>query len=227
MVGKEDLARHIEQTLLRPSATREEVTSFLEEARQYPFHAVMVNPTWVSLAARILEGTPILPGTAIGFPLGATLSEVKAEEARRSVALGAREVDVVINIGALKGHDDALVLSDLAGVVEAVRGVPGVDPTAITVKAILETCYLSDEEKERASRLAIEAGCDFIKTSTGFGPAGATPADVRLMSRVAAGRVRVKAAGGVATLAAALELIEAGADRLGTSKGVQILNDLA
>lgn len=227
MISQSDLANAIEQTLLRPTATRQEILAFLDEARRYRFFAAVVQPFWVALAAEEMASTGIRVGTAIGFPLGATTTEVKAFEAREAAAQGAREIDVVINIGALKGGEPDTVRDDLLRVVEAAKGAPGVASSEVTLKAILETCYLTDAEKELASQLAIEAGCDFIKTSTGFAAAGATLADVRLMKRVAGDRARVKAAGGIADLRSALALMEAGADRLGTSKGTQILAEHA
>lgn len=227
MSSRQDLAPMIEQTLLRPDATRAEVMEFLAQARKHKFFAAVVNPGWVALAAKEMAGTGTRIGTAIGFPLGATTSETKAREAAESIRLGAREIDVVINIGALKGGELDVVRDDLRRFVEACRNVSEAPSSEVTLKAILETCYLTDAEKERGVEAAIAAGCDFVKTSTGFGPRGATVSDVRLMARVAAGRAKVKAAGGIGTLQAALDLVEAGAERLGTSKGVQILAEQA
>lgn len=226
MITRDKLARMIEQTLVKPTASRQEVRAFLESARKHRFYAVVVNPTWVEVAVQEMAGTGIRTGTAIGFPLGATLTEVKAYEAARAVERGAREIDVVINIGALKGGEADLVREDMVAVVKAVRGVTGVDPRSVTVKAIIETCYLDEREKVLAAQLAAEAGCDFVKTCTGFGPRGVTVDDVVIIKRVLAGKAGIKASGGIDNLEFALRLIEAGATRLGTSKGVELIEEM-
>jgi deoxyribose-phosphate aldolase len=191
------------------------VARFCDEARRYGFAAVCVNPCWVACARERLLGTAVKVATVIGFPLGASTSLVKALEARDAIAAGAHELDMVINVGALKDRQDDLVARDIRGVVEAAAGAP--------VKVIIETSALTDEEKERACRLAAQAGAAFVKTSTGFGKGGATPEDVALMKRVVGPGVQVKASTGVKTLEDADRLIAAGATRLGTSSGPAIV----
>ncbi|NDD64134.1 MAG: deoxyribose-phosphate aldolase, partial [Acidobacteria bacterium] len=173
-----DVARYIDHTMLKPEATRGEIERLCEEARQYQFAAVCVNPIWVREAAVWLHGSPVRVCTVVGFPLGATLSDVKAYETRRAIFDGATEIDMVINVGALKSGDDDLVRRDIAVVVEAAHEACAV------VKVILETALLTDEEKVRASRLAQVAGADYVKTSTGFSHGGATVADIELMRQV-------------------------------------------
>ena len=214
-----DVARYIDHTMLKPEATRGEIERLCEEARQYQFAAVCVNPTWVREAAVWLHGSPVRVCTVVGFPLGATLSDVKAYETRRAIFDGATEIDMVINVGALKSGDDDLVRRDIAVVVEAAHEACAV------VKVILETALLTDEEKVRASRLAQVAGADYVKTSTGFSHGGATVADIELMRQVVGGNLGVKAAGGVKDLAAAREMIAAGATRIGASAGVRIVQE--
>lgn len=214
-----DVARYIDHTLLKPEATRDEIEKLCDEARQYQFASVCVNPTWVREAAVRLLGSPVRVCTVIGFPLGATLPDVKAYETRRAIFDGATEIDMVINIGALKSGDDAVVRDDIAAVVTAAH-----EACAI-VKVILETALLSDEEKRRACRLARDAGADFVKTSTGFSRGGATVADIDLMRRTVGDEIGVKAAGGVKDLAGAREMIAAGATRIGASAGVRIVQE--
>jgi deoxyribose-phosphate aldolase len=213
------LARLIDHTILKPEATPEQVTKLCEEARRFSFGAVCLNPTNVRLAASLLKGTPVAICTVAGFPLGATLSEVKAFEAAQVIAAGAREVDMVINIGALKAGDYALVRHDVAAVVQACR-----ERGALS-KVIIETAYLTTEEKIAACLLVQAAGADFVKTSTGFGPAGATIDDVALMRRVVGPRMGVKAAGGIRDLATARAMVQAGATRIGASASVKIMQD--
>ncbi|MFA6092193.1 MAG: deoxyribose-phosphate aldolase [Elusimicrobiota bacterium] len=209
------LAAMVDHTLLKPNAVREEIVRLCEEARRHSFASVCVNPCHVALCAQRLKGCSVKVCTVIGFPLGATTSPVKAFEARESAADGAEELDMVINVGALKSGDDDCVRADI----RAVRGaIPG-----RTLKVILETSLLTDEEKVRACRLAQEAGADFVKTSTGFSGAGATVEDVRLMRETVGPRMGVKASGGIRDFAAARAMVEAGATRLGTSSGVAIL----
>lgn len=214
-----DVAQYIDHTLLKPEATRAEVERLCEEARNYGFASVCVNPTWVKECAFRLYGSPVKVCTVVGFPLGATLPDVKAYETRRAIFDGATEIDMVINVGALKSGDDATVKRDICAVVDAAH-----EACAI-VKVILETALLTDEEKVRACQLAREAGADFVKTSTGFSKGGATVADIELMRRTVGEEVGVKAAGGVKDLAAAREMIAAGATRIGASAGVRIVQE--
>ncbi len=214
-----DVAKYIDHTLLKPEATRAEIEKLCREARDFKFASVCVNPTWVKECAFILHGSPVKVCTVIGFPLGATLPDVKAYETRRAIFDGATEIDMVINIGALKSGDDSTVKRDLRAVVEAAH-----EACAI-VKVIIETALLTDDEKVRACVLAKEAGADFVKTSTGFSQGGATVADIELMRRAVGHDLGVKAAGGVKDLAAARELIAAGATRIGASAGVKIVRE--
>lgn len=217
--GAGDLARYIDHTLLKPEATRAEIERLCAEARANSFASVCVNPTWVKESAFALYGSPVKVCTVIGFPLGATLPDVKAYETRRAIFDGATEIDMVINIGALKSGDDETVRRDIRAVVEAAH-----DACAI-VKVIIETALLSDEEKVRACLLARDAGADFVKTSTGFSKGGATVDDIALMRRTVGEGMGVKAAGGVKDLAAAREMIAAGATRIGASAGVRIVQE--
>lgn len=205
----------IDHTLLKADAGRAAILKLAEEAKQYGFASVCVNPTWVKTAAEILKDSPVKVCTVIGFPLGASAPEVKAFEAAHAIAEGAGEVDMVINIGALKDGDDEFVRRDIAGVVQASAG-------KALVKVIIETCLLTDEEIVRASKLSVEAGADFVKTSTGFSTGGATVEAVELMRKTVGPDVGVKASGGVRSLADAEAMIKAGATRLGTSAGVAI-----
>lgn len=209
------MARMIDHTLLKPDATREEIIRLCDEAKQYRFASVCVNPAYVSAAAKMIAGSGVKVCTVIGFPLGASTSAVKAFEARDAIDQGADEIDMVINIGALKSKDDALVEADIRAVREAVHGK--------ILKVILETTLLSQEEKVRACLLAKKAGADFVKTSTGFAGGGATVEDVRLMRKTIGPGMGLKASGGIRDAAAARAMIEAGATRLGTSSGVKIV----
>ncbi|MGE0104065.1 MAG: deoxyribose-phosphate aldolase [Blastocatellales bacterium] len=210
---------YIDHTLLKPDATRDEITKLCEEARKFNFASVCINPTWVREAAFLLHGSSVKTCTVVGFPLGATLSDVKAYETRRAIFDGATEIDMVINIGALKSGDDLTVKRDICAVVDAAH-----DACAI-VKVIIETALLTDDEKVRACLLAKEAGADFVKTSTGFSKGGATVADIELMRRTVGSEIGVKAAGGVKDLASAREMIAAGATRIGASAGVKIVQE--
>jgi deoxyribose-phosphate aldolase len=210
-----------DHTLLKPEATREQVIRLAEEAAEHRFTCAMVNPAWVPEVVSVLRGTGIATGTVIGFPLGASLTETKAAEAASLAALGAHDLDMVINIGWMRSGLDRLVADDIAAVARAAH-----DAGAI-VKVILETCLLTDEEKRRASRLAIDAGADFLKTSTGFSTHGATPADVTLLREIAGLHTGVKASGGIRTLADARAMIAAGANRIGASASVSIVQALA
>jgi deoxyribose-phosphate aldolase len=213
-----ELARHIDHTLLRPDTTAEEIDTVCDEARQYGFASVCVHPSYVRRAAQRLKGSRVPVCCVVGFPHGANAPETKALEARRAIRDGAREIDMVINIGALKSGDDALVLRDIRAVTDACM-----DGGALC-KVILETAMLSDDEKVRACQLAKQARADFVKTSTGFGGGGATAHDVALMADAIHGtRMQVKASGGIRSYAEAQEMIQAGATRLGASAGVKIL----
>ncbi len=210
-----DIAPYIDHTLLKPDATREEIVKLAEEARKHGFATVCVNSANVGTAARILSGSKTVPIAVVGFPLGAALPGAKAFEAREAIRCGAREIDMVINIGALKSKDYALVLKDIATVVEAAK------PHA--VKVILETSQLSQQEKIVGSALAKAAGAAFVKTSTGFGGGGATAEDVALMRSVVGEDVGVKASGGIRTTEDAMRMIQAGANRIGASASVAIV----
>lgn len=210
------LAPYIDHTLLKADATPEAIIQLCEEARRYGFYSVCVNSGWVPLCIRTLEGSGVRVSAVVGFPLGANASGVKAFEAERAAEAGATEIDMVMQIGALLGGDEAYVREDIRSVVQAVGG-------RAIVKVILETGLLSDEQKRAACRLAEEAGAHFVKTSTGFGPGGATAADVVLMRESVSPGLSVKASGGIRDRETALAMIAAGANRLGTSAGVAIV----
>ena len=214
--ASDGLASLIDHTLLKPDAPREEVTQLCREAAQFCFASVCVNPNWVSLCRELLRGSGVKVCTVIGFPLGAHLPDVKAYEARRAVEQGAEEVDMVINIGALKSKDYALVEQDIHGVVSAVG-------KNTLVQVILETALLTREEKIMGCTLAKAAGADYVKTSTGFGGGGATVEDIQLMRETVGPEMGVKASGGVRTRDDAEKLVAAGATRLGASAGVKIV----
>ncbi|QSQ23913.1 deoxyribose-phosphate aldolase [Pyxidicoccus parkwayensis] len=211
-----DLAPYIDHTLLKPEARAEDVVKLAEEARKHGFATVCVNSTHVATAARVLEGSNTVPIAVVGFPLGASLPSAKAFEAREAIRAGAREIDMVLNVGALKAHDYARVHRDIATVVEASLPLP--------VKVILETALLTDEEKVLACALSKAAGAAFVKTSTGFGPGGATAEDVALMRRVVGEDVGVKASGGIRSAEDAMKMLRAGANRLGASASVAIVS---
>ncbi len=212
-----DLARYIDHTLLKPEATAADIDELCAEAREYKFASVCINPTWVKRSAEALRGSGVVTCTVIGFPLGATTTAIKAMEARRALREGAREVDMVINVGALKSGNYDQVREDIAQVAEAAHEVGGL------CKVILETALLTDEEKVIASSLSKEAKADFVKTSTGFGSGGATVYDVALMRETVGPDMGVKASGGVRTLEDVEDMIAAGATRIGASAGVQIV----
>ncbi|KZN99200.1 2-deoxyribose-5-phosphate aldolase [Bacillus badius] len=214
-----DVAKIIDHTLLKPETTKDQVKKLCEEARAYEFASVCINPVWVAYASEQLQGTKVKVCTVIGFPLGATTSTVKAFETKEAIENGATEVDMVINIGALKAGDDETVLKDIQAVTASARG------KALT-KVIIETSLLTDEEKERACRLAVEAGADYVKTSTGFSTGGATEEDIRFMRKTVGPDIGVKASGGVRSQEDALNMIKAGATRIGASSGVQIVQGL-
>ena len=214
-----DVAALIDHTLLKADASRQEIEKLCGEAREFGFATVCINPTWVSLASRLLRGSSTGVCTVVGFPLGATTTDVKHYETRRVIYDGANEVDMVINVGALKSGDAGLAGRDIAGVVAACKDC------GVLSKVIIEAALLSDEEKISACTLAKAAGADYVKTSTGFGPGGATVADVELMRRVVGPDIGVKAAGGVRDYAALKNLVSAGATRVGASAGVKIVQE--
>ncbi|MBI5487591.1 MAG: deoxyribose-phosphate aldolase [Deltaproteobacteria bacterium] len=214
--GSGDLARFIDHTLLKPDATEAEVRKLCEEARKHTFASVCINPSWVALCAKLLAGSPVKVCTVIGFPLGATTPTAKAVETRDAIANGAAEIDMVINVGALKSGDDDLVCRDIEGVVQAARG-------AAIVKVILETALLTREEKIKACLLAKRAGADFVKTSTGFSSGGATVEDIALMRETVGPAMGVKASGGIRDTATAAAMVAAGATRIGASASVAIV----
>jgi deoxyribose-phosphate aldolase len=218
----ESAAAVIDHTLLRPSATEEEVLRVCDEAVRYGFCTVTVNPCYVKLCAERTKGSRSKVCSVISFPFGLSRTDVKVREARLAIEEGAREVDMVLNIGAEKSHDFILVANDARAVVEAARSFNA----GVVVKAILETCSLTDEEKEKACEAAVSAGVDFVKTSTGFGTGGATVHDVALMRRVVGLRAGVKASGGIKDASSFLAMTSAGANRIGTSHGIDILNGL-
>ncbi|GIO94272.1 MULTISPECIES: deoxyribose-phosphate aldolase [Paenibacillus] len=211
-----NIAGMIDHTLLKADATETEIRRITEEAKKYEFASVCVNPGWVKFCAEQLAGTKVKVCTVIGFPLGATTSAVKAFETKDAIANGATEVDMVINIGALKDGNNELVESDIQSVVDAAAG-------KALVKVIIETSLLTDEEKVRACELAVKAGADYVKTSTGFSTGGATPEDVALMRKTVGESTGVKASGGVRSREDMERMIEAGATRIGASSGVKIM----
>ena len=213
---KAEIAAYIDHTQLKAFATAAQIETLCREAAEFHFASVCVNPCHVSYAAKLLKGSGVKVCTVIGFPLGANTPEVKAFETRNAIENGAQECDMVINIGALKDGDIDLVEKDIRAVVEAA------DDTL--VKLIIETCYLTDEEKVLACQAAARAGADFVKTSTGFGTGGATPHDVALMRASIPDAMKVKAAGGVHNYQEALDVIKAGASRIGASAGIAIVS---
>lgn len=217
--GDRDVASAIDHTLLKADATAAEIEALCDEAVEWRFATVCVNPAWVARAARRLRGSGVGVCSVVGFPLGATLPDVKQYEARRAIFDGASEIDMVLNVGALKSGDVRLVSDDIRAVVAACQ------PCGVVSKVILETALLTDEEKVTACTLAKAAGADFVKTSTGFGPGGATTADVALMRRVVGGEMGVKASGGVRDLAQVKAMVAAGATRIGASAGVRIVRE--
>lgn len=213
-----DMAKYIDHTLLKPDATAEEIDRLCDEARRYGFASVCVNPTWVKRSASSVRGSDVKVTSVVGFPLGASTPEIKAMEARRAIRDGASEIDMVLNIGALKSGDYDLVRTDIEKVVDSAHEAGAI------VKVILETGLLSDEEKVIASAIARDAKADFVKTSTGFGHGGATVYDVALMRETVGPKMGVKASGGVRTAEDLEDMIAAGATRIGASAGVQIVS---
>lgn len=215
-----DLARFIDHTLLKPEATAADVGRLLDEAVEHGFASVCIPPCYVKVAGLRLLGSPVHVGTVIAFPLGHAHPLARLDESRRAIADGAVELDTVLNVSWLKSGEERRVRDDLAGWVEGVRR----ERDGLILKVILETALLTGEEKVLGARLAVEAGADFVKTSTGFARGGATVEDVALLARTVAGRAGVKASGGIRDRAAALAMLDAGATRLGTSSGVAILS---
>jgi deoxyribose-phosphate aldolase len=213
------LARFIDHTLTRADATVQGIEKLCAEAREYKFHSVSVNGSWVVAARHFLDGSDVKVGCAVSFPLGAMSGDVKRFETEAAIDDGAQEIDVVLNLGRLKAGDDKYVFRELCDVVEAADEWP--------VKVILETCLLNDEEKVRACKLVVESGAHFVKTSTGFSTSGATVEDVKLMRETVGPKFGVKASGGIRDTQTALAMIEAGATRLGTSAGVAIVKGFA
>ncbi|MFL6558952.1 MAG: deoxyribose-phosphate aldolase [Bacillus sp. (in: firmicutes)] len=211
-----NIAALIDHTLLKPEATRQQIESLCQEAKEYKFASVCVNPTWVSTAKELLQGSGVMVCTVIGFPLGATTSETKAFETKNAIEHGAEEVDMVINIGALKDHNDELVEKDIRAVVEAAKG-------KAHTKVIIETSLLTKEEKIRACELSVKAGADYVKTSTGFSTGGATAEDIALMRQTVGPDTGVKASGGVRSTEDVQKMIEAGATRIGASSSIAIV----
>lgn len=209
------LNKYIDHTLLKPDASQEQIETLIEEAKKYDFASVCVNPTWVNFAAQALKATDVKVCTVIGFPLGANTPELKAFETSDAIQNGANEIDMVINIGALKSRNFDLVERDIRAVVEAAKGT--------LVKVIIETCLLTDDEKVKVCQIAQKAGADFVKTSTGFSTGGATVEDVALMRKTVGPDMGVKASGGARSYEDALAFIKAGATRIGASSGVAIM----
>ncbi len=218
MITKEQLAKLIDHTILKPTATKTDIRRLCDEAKKYGFWSVCVNPTYVSLATTILKKTPVKVCSVTGFPLGANTPEVKALEAEKAIIDGASEIDMVLNIGALKSHEDELVKRDIREVVGRAKS-----QRETVVKVIIECGLLTEDEKIFACKLVKESGADFVKTSTGFNAPGANVHDVKLIRNVVGSDLGIKASGGIRTYRDAIKLIEAGANRIGTSSGVAII----
>lgn len=217
--GWTELAKRIDHTLLKPTATLRDYGHLCDDAVAYGFWSVCVPPAYVGMSAARLRGTKVRVCTVVGFPMGFSSSETKRAEAATAIRAGADEIDMVMNIGAFKGGDYDLVSREISEVASECR------KEGKTLKVIIECCYLTNEEKALAARLAERNGADYIKTSTGYGKGGATPEDVRLIRSSLSGGAKVKAAGGIGDLASALRMLEAGADRIGTSSGVKIIDE--
>lgn len=218
-----ELAKMIDHTILKANATQSDIEKLCDEAKKYNFASVCVNPYWVPLASDLLKNSTVKVCTVIGFPLGATSSESKASETEIAILQGADEVDMVINVGAMKNNQTDIVENDILSVVNSARKTGKTQNKNIIVKVILETCYLTKDEIKKACICAKNAGADFVKTSTGFGTGGATVEDVALMKKTVGETMQVKASGGIRDYETALKMIEAGATRLGTSSGISIV----
>lgn len=217
IITADELAGYIDLTLLKPQATVKDVEALISEAQKYPFASVCIPPCHVERAVEMLKGSITKVGTVIGFPFGYQTTSVKVYEACEAVESGAKEIDMVMNISAFKSGEMAMVQNEIS---EIVSTLP-----KIVVKVIIETCYLTNEEKIKACEMAIKSKADFVKTSTGFGSSGATIEDVRLLVKSAKGRIKVKASGGIKTLGDTLKMINAGANRIGTSAGMEIVEE--
>lgn len=217
-----ELAKMIDHTILKADATQSDIEKLCDEAKKYNFASVCVNPYWVPLASDLLKNSTVKVCTVIGFPLGATSSESKAYETEIAILQGADEVDMVINVGAMKNNKTDIVENDILSVVNSARKTGKTQNKNIIVKVILETCYLTKDEIKNACLCAKNAGADFVKTSTGFGTGGATVEDVALMKETVGETMQVKASGGIRDYETAIKMIEAGATRLGTSSGIAI-----
>lgn len=213
-----NLSKYIDHTILKPNASEDDVKRICDEAKEHNFASVCVNPSYVKYVSGSLQGTDIMTCAVIGFPLGATPKEVKAFEASNAIQNGAEEVDMVINVGYLKSKKYNEVEEDIKAVVDTAKG-------KAHVKVIIETCLLTDDEKVKACELSVAAGADFVKTSTGFSTGGATIEDVKLMKKTVGNRAKVKASGGIRDYNTAVAMIEAGADRIGTSSGVAFVTN--
>ena len=217
-----ELAKMIDHTILKANATQNDIEKLCEEAKKYNFASVCVNPYWVPLTSALLKNSTVKVCTVIGFPLGATSSESKAYETEIAILQGADEVDMVINVGAMKNDKTDIVENDILSVVNSARKTGKSQNKNIIVKVILETCYLTKDEIKKACICAKNAGADFVKTSTGFGTGGATVEDVALMKKTVGSSMQVKASGGIRDYKTAIKMIEAGASRIGTSSGIAI-----
>ncbi len=217
MIKIKNLNKYIDHTVLKPEASVADIKKLCAEAKKYNFATVFVNPSYISLAANLLKGTSVKVGCAVGFPLGATTTEVKVMEAMQAIADGAQEIDMVINVGAVKSKNYKIVENDIKNVVKAV--------SPIGVKTILETCLLTNEEKMKVAKIAKRVGAWFVKTSTGFSTGGATVEDIKLLRKTVGPKMGVKAAGGIRDYKTAIALIQAGATRIGTSAGVKIVTE--
>jgi deoxyribose-phosphate aldolase len=215
---QKDIARLIDHSLLKPDATYADIKSLCDDALQFGFHSVCIQPHFVKPVKELLRYSDVRVSTVIGFPLGMTLTEVKVYEAMNVSLLGADELDIVINIGALKSGDWETVRRDISNVITATKG--------FIHKTIIETCYLNNDEKRKVVEISLEAGSEFIKTSTGFGPRGALVKDIKLIKGIVGDAAGIKAAGGIRTLKHVLNMLKAGATRIGTSAGVNILREL-
>jgi deoxyribose-phosphate aldolase len=222
MLTRRQLARMIDHSLLNPSLTREDIRKGCTEGLKHEFAAVVVNPVHISIVSKILQGSSVKACSVLSFPFGLSPSAVKAQEAEFVVSNGAQEIDMVMNYGALRSGEPNVVRNDIMAVVRVAKQFS----KGVIVKVILENCYLSEDQKVEACELAAKAGADFVKTSTGFGAGGAAVEDVRLMRKTVGQNLGVKAAGGIRTLEQALGMVDAGANRIGTSAGVSILESL-
>ncbi len=211
----DNLTKYIDHTILKPEATNEDIKKICEEAKEYGFKAVCINPVYVKYASEILKDTGVLIATVVGFPLGNNLTKVKELETKLAVEDGADEIDMVINIPAIKNKEFDLVKRDIQGVVKASKGKE--------VKVIIETCLLTKEEIIKASEIIVEAGADFVKTSTGFSTSGAEEEDIKLIKSVVKDKAKIKASGGIRNKEKAIKMIEAGADRIGASSSIKIV----